>query len=194
MNLHPDMFARAIIAAAGHLDKDPVEAVRDHVQKVLVPAAYGIITALGCKPSKIGPILNVDNRAIMRAQSCSASPFWKAAEAAELAVHSYLTARGAILGPTPAARRAAEDRPARQVRVAPAAKPPAPPPNADGALRDRILYVMKDGPITSVSLASLLGAKESAVAMDLSCLRYEGSIVRGAPPEAGERHAEWSLA
>lgn len=166
-----DMFARAIIAAAVNLRVDPLEAAKADMRPVLIAAAYGIMGATDVRPSLAARPLGLDPSAVTRAQKANKVTFWKAAEAAEHAVRHHLKTR-----------REAAWRPERQAL-------------AEGApLSDRIVHTLEDGPISAISLASVLNVKELFVSQTLASLRQQGTIFSDPPPPQGARHSQWHLA
>lgn len=83
-----------------------------------------------------------------------------------------------------------------------ASRPVAPKPRRDvvaprpvedfSTVSDRILKALSERPLSAVSLASIIDAKELLVSMELSVLAHLGLVEAGPVGERGLRHRVWS--
>ena len=68
------------------------------------------------------------------------------------------------------------------------------PPEDTRPLDERILSALKDRPLSVMALASVIGAKEHAVDVQLAALAHAGGVEAGPAVECGRRNRLWRAA
>jgi len=215
---HPEIIARAIVAACKVYGDDPEAAVTTSSgwkRRSLNCAVFGIATAANVYPTVVMTALKMGKSSAYQAKQNATDIWWQASRAAELAVAPYVTWKPAQEPPAPPAAAGPPKRPlsaprphsaaaAALLKARGAAKaadfcgvakfnqaPVAfkrPLPKSPISIGDRIMAELSNKPLAAPTLATLLGEKENIISQALSALVHERQAEPGEVPPNGERY------
>jgi hypothetical protein len=192
--LTADLFARALVAAAVSWGDDPAHILpikrggthrngEPGRSRSINAAAVAVANVTGSTVTRCMTILGGHESGPRKMRVRDPETFARAMRAAEAAITG---------GPLP---RFAKFRPPSVGSIAASLRPPVDRPVkvSDAPVTDRIMAQLRDRALSAPTLAYLVDAKEMAVSDALKCLRFEGLVMPGETPEAGERHRVWSV-